>query len=198
VVKVTTSAHSPSRIQTNVLSTFLLTALVLPLLIKTATLPVPVEGEKFKPHLVIVTSDGKSAPFSLLSFPTHILLSVHRLAKFVERDAPSIYDAMNVSSTFEIHERYPVTKLMDLLLTRQLSESSVVKGTPEGNEVVVCSVNPGFCRSQLNRNLPEEQRRQMLATPALKTEEGAKNFVWACLEDDIPPGSYVSECAIAT
>jgi retinol dehydrogenase-12 len=197
VVKVTTSAYSLSRIQTNVLSTFLLSALVLPLLNKTATLPVPVEGEKFKPHLVIVTSDGKSASY-LLSFPIHIILSVHRLAKFVERDAPSIYDAMNVSSTFEIHERYPVTKLMDLLLTRQLSESSAVKSTPEGNEVVVCSVNPGFCRSELNRNLPEEQRRQMLATPALKTEEGAKNFVWACLEDDIPPGSYVSECAVAT
>jgi hypothetical protein len=85
---------------------------------------------------------------------------------------------------------------MDLLLTRQLSESPAIKSTSEGNEVVVCAVTPGFCRSELSRNLPEEKRQEMLAMPALTAEEGAKNFVWVCLEDDISPGSYVNKCAI--
>ncbi|PVF95993.1 NAD(P)-binding protein [Serendipita vermifera] len=166
-------------VQTNVLSTFLVSTLVLPLLNKTASLPAPVEGVKLKPHLVIASSE------------------VHFGAKFSERDAPSIYEALNNPSTFEIFGRYPVTKLMEVLLVRQLSRSPAVKRGTDGNEVVMCSVTPGFCRSELSRNLPDERRKAMRALPALTTEEGSKNFVWASLEDDIPEGGYVAKCAVA-
>ncbi|PVF95995.1 NAD(P)-binding protein [Serendipita vermifera] len=169
-----------SSVQTNVLSTFLLSALVLPLLNKTASLPIPVEGVELKPHLVIVTS------------------SVHAWAKFAEKDAPSIYDALNAPDSFEVLERYNTTKLMEIFITRQLSQSSAIhKDSAGANEVVVCSVNPGKASSELGRNLSPEMRETIGKIPSLKTEEGAKNFVWACLEDNIPAGSYVNECAVA-
>ena len=31
---------------------------------------------------------------------------------------------------------------------------------------------------------------------ARTTEEGAKNLVWASIEDDIPPGAYIASCAV--
>jgi hypothetical protein len=94
-------------------------------------------------------------------------------------------------------ERYFSTKLMDLLLTRQLSQSPAIKQTSDGNAVVICAVDPGRAKSQLGRNLPEERQREMAKIPSLTAEEGAKNFVWVCLEDDVPAGSYVGECAVA-
>jgi hypothetical protein len=115
----------------------------------------------------------------------------------VERDAQSIYDAINKPSAFEIFERYFSTKVMEVLLARQLSQSPAVKGSSSGNEVVICSVDPGRCVSELGRDIPEEKLREKGSVPSLPTEEGAKNFVWVCLEDNIPPGSYISRCAIA-
>jgi hypothetical protein len=46
-------------LQVNVLSTFLLAALLSPLIAKTTKLPAPIQGSTFKPHLVIVVSDSE-------------------------------------------------------------------------------------------------------------------------------------------
>src|ERR1700749_1033465 len=47
------------RIQTNVISTFMLATLLVPLLLKTAKLPAPVANVHLKPHLVTLTSACK-------------------------------------------------------------------------------------------------------------------------------------------
>lgn len=46
-----------SRLQVNVISTFLLCSLLVPLISKTAKLPAP-NGIAFRPHLVVATSDS--------------------------------------------------------------------------------------------------------------------------------------------
>jgi hypothetical protein len=66
-----TSADTSSRVQTNVISTLLLSALVLPLLKKTSMLPAPSEGVELRPHLVIVSSGGTSISSQRLTCLTH-------------------------------------------------------------------------------------------------------------------------------
>jgi hypothetical protein len=64
------------RLQTNVISTFMLATLLVPLLLETAKLPAPVENVYLKPHLVVLTSSRKfhSIPISARFF----LISAYR------------------------------------------------------------------------------------------------------------------------
>ncbi|KAG8791950.1 hypothetical protein FRC17_008672 [Serendipita sp. 399] len=166
------------RLETNVLSTFLLATLVAPLLVDTAKLPPPKAGIALKPHLVIVASD------------------VHTIATLHAKNRPNILDALNTRpDKFNGGARYEDTKLMDILLTRKLPE--IPRFNQETSGIVICNVNPGFCRSELMRELPSLVRTIMYGIFARTTREGAKNFVWASLVNEIPQGSYVSSCAVA-
>jgi len=117
---------------------------------------------------------------------------VHVAAEFPERSAPHILNALNNKDTHLPADRYHVTKLLDILLTRELANSSEL----QDGSVIVCSVNPGFCRSELMRNAPNGMRTALYGVFARTTEEGAKAFLWACLTNDIPPGAYSSSCAV--
>ncbi|KAG8826322.1 hypothetical protein FRC19_009282 [Serendipita sp. 401] len=164
-------------LQTNVLSTFLLATLVAPLLINTAKLPPPKPGILLKPHLVIVSSD------------------VHFIASLKDQHQPAILSSLNTQpAKFDPGDRYRDTKLMDVLLTRQLAEHPKLK--QEASGIVICGVNPGFCRSELMRELPYPVRMTLYAIFARTTREGAKNYLWASLTNEIPQGSYTSSCTV--
>lgn len=64
--------------------------------------------------------------------------------------------------------RYPLTKLVSVFIGRQLAQ------LPQAKDIVVSLVCPGLCVSELNRHLPEEQRKAMRAQ-SIPTAEGAKN-----------------------
>ncbi|KIM22319.1 hypothetical protein M408DRAFT_332958 [Serendipita vermifera MAFF 305830] len=129
--------------------------------LKTADLPSPVQGVHMKPHLVILASDA-----------------------FKEKSQPNVLAALNKEEGFDSSERYRTTKLLDVLLTRQLGRKNLF----QSGKVILNSVNPGLCRSELMKNVP----------PLTKwtAEEGAKNLLWGSLEDNIPPGSYISSCRV--
>ena len=63
-------AHITFSLQVNVLSTFLLAALLAPLLAKSAKVPV-VGGADLKPHLVVVASDRRSSSHCLCYLSNH-------------------------------------------------------------------------------------------------------------------------------
>ncbi|KIM23305.1 hypothetical protein M408DRAFT_321149 [Serendipita vermifera MAFF 305830] len=161
-----------SDLQTNVLSTFLLAALLTPIIAKTSKLPVPVSGSMLKPHIVIVGSDS------------------HYIAPFRVRNEPNILAALNDRTHYFQNDRYADTKAIDVLITQQLAKSPALK------DVVVCSVNPGFCRSELMREWPTVVRAIVYAILARTTEEGSKTYTWASLTNDIPAGSYTSSCVV--
>lgn len=54
-----------------------------------------------------------------------------------------------------MHDRYATTKLVDLLLARELAAqlSATAQPNPEANPVIVNSVNPGLCKSNLFQDL---------------------------------------------
>ncbi|KAG8813922.1 hypothetical protein FRC19_002095 [Serendipita sp. 401] len=159
--------------QVNVISTFLLARLLFPMLEKTARL-YPSNATP-KPHLVIVASDA------------------HFAAPFKVKSAPDIFAALNAQENFESGNRYSDTKLFDIMLTRQLAQSPRYKQEDTG--VVICTVNPGWCRSELLRDLGSGPRAISYAVFAKTTEQGARTYTWACL-NDVPSGSYTSSCRV--
>ncbi|KUI57218.1 Retinol dehydrogenase 12 [Cytospora mali] len=108
-----------SAITVNVVSTFLLALLMLPKLKETS------RRLGKRSVLSIVTSE------------------VHALCKFPEREAASIFEALNKAE--DMRERYPVSKLLEVLTVRQIAPML------EDSDVVLNMVNPGLCHSELSR-----------------------------------------------
>lgn len=109
-------------ITVNVVSTFLLALLVLPKLKETAArFP-----EDKRPVLTVTSS------------------AVHGWAKFPQRNAPVIFDALRQGpDNFDSGDRYNVSKLLEVLFVRALAERYPADKFP----VTVNYVNPGFCKS---------------------------------------------------
>ncbi|KZV62741.1 NAD(P)-binding protein [Peniophora sp. CONT] len=75
-------------------------------------------------------------------------------------------------------DRYPITKLINILFARELAERAGV------SKVVVDSVSPGWCYSALRRNVGVMQSIQMSIMDTLigqSTEVGGRQIAWAAL-----------------
>ncbi len=115
-------------LQTNVLSTTLLALLSLPKMRETV--------RKFatRPRLVIVGSE------------------VHFWAQFPEQSEAKAIAALNDKAKFVPGDRYFVSKLLDLFVTREIVEHLKVSGHPEDKSIDVNCANPGLCHSELSRH----------------------------------------------
>jgi retinol dehydrogenase 12 len=99
-------------VQVNALSTFLLALLLLPLLRKTATI------STVAPRLVILSS----GVHAWTTIPTY-------------RAEPNILRAMNDKNKFIAKDRYPASKLLDTLLTRELGNHLKSSSHPEDKKI---------------------------------------------------------------
>jgi NAD(P)-dependent dehydrogenase (short-subunit alcohol dehydrogenase family) len=159
--------YSPSKdgweesIQVNHLSAMLLTTLLFPCLLKAVS-----SGTSPNPRVVIVSSEA------------------HFWAKFTKAEVESdkilqkISDKSHCTSQV-MHERYPLSKLLNVFFVRELT-----KRLPANSPVIVAAVNPGFCKSQLGRNLSPVYRmvgKMIQALLARTTEEGSRQLVWAAV-----------------
>ena len=77
---------------------------------------------------------------------------------------------------------YCDSKLMNLLTCRELASRL------QGTNITTYSLSPGFCRSQLGRNVQMPAYKKMLITPLMRlfqrsTYQGALNIVFATTED---------------
>ncbi|KAI0341927.1 NAD(P)-binding protein [Trametopsis cervina] len=87
--------------------------------------------------------------------------------------------------------RYPTTKLLNVLFTRAFYQHL---STAHSSSLIPTSVNPGFCATELARNLPLGERirmRIMHALIARSAEQGARQLVWASLGPDGKDGPHV-------
>lgn len=110
-------------ITVNVINTFLLALLLLPKLQATSKV---FPGSS--PRLTCVTSE------------------LHALAQFPERHADDIFAALDDEKTTNMGERYPTSKLLEVLLMRKLATHVAA------TDVVINMVNPGLCHSRLARD----------------------------------------------
>jgi len=148
-------------IQVNHLSTMLLTVLFLPCLLKAAS-----SGASPNPRIVIVSSD------------------VHYWAKLSKEEVESENILQKLSDKSYctprgMSGRYGLTKLLNVFFVRELT-----KRLPTNSPVIVTAVNPGYCLSELRRNLPFMTRifdQAMEALLARTSEEGSRQLVWAAI-----------------
>ena len=152
-------------IQVNYLSTALLSLLLLP--------PLKATAAKFgKPSRVTITSS-----------------EVHMWTPFKERTAPKILDELDDKATWGNPDRYNVSKLLNVLWTRELAS----KVSPK--EIIVNTVNPGLVKSSLHRENSNGAEKKFTEFFGRTTEEGARTLVDAAVIQGPPThGGYMSEC----
>ena len=168
-----------SVLQVNVLSTSLLSLLLLPLLVQTGrTFP------ESRPHLVLLSSN------------------IHGGAKLKERNAENTLETLNDKKTWEeskagVSERYAVSKLFDLYVSIELAGlAPLIDGEPA---VIVDSVAPGFCKSELLSREPGVPwlLKVLEYLTARTVQEGSKTIVDAAMRRKDAHGKYLSHQEIA-
>ncbi|PWY66765.1 putative short-chain dehydrogenase/reductase family protein [Aspergillus heteromorphus CBS 117.55] len=153
----------------NVISTFLLAVLLLPKLRATAS----EHPEGPAPRLNIVASE------------------VHAWAKFPERKAAQIFEALDDEAAGTMGERYQTSKLLDVLLTRELADKQ-----PD-QSVVINYLNPGFCRTLLGRDSDSCAFAAMQRVLGRTSEVGSRTLVAAAAAGWESHGEYMSNGVVA-
>ena len=146
----------------NVISTFLLALLLLPKLKSSA--------EQFgtKPRLTNISSE------------------VHGHTKFAQWKEPSIFSTLDNESKTLMSERYPISKLLQILTIRQIAPKL------EGSGVILNVLNPGLCHSQLSR----DSGWFLTITKfflARTTEVGSRTLVAAAAAGQESHGKYMTD-----
>lgn len=155
-------------ITTNVISTFLLTLLALPILKRSA------ERHSVRPTLVIVASE------------------VHEFAYFEERHGSSIFATLNDPATAKMNDRYNVSKLLEVLVVREMCTTELDRDYP----VTLNYVNPGWCHSELMREMNSLPIRIIKRLVCRTTEMGSRTLVLAGLGGKDTHGEYLTNARV--
>jgi len=159
-----------STVTVNVISTFLLALLMLPKLKETS------KQYNVQPRLVIVSSE------------------VHGYTDLPERKAPNTFDELDNQSTANMSQRYPTSKLLEVLVVREIAPKL------NGSGVVLNMLNPGLCHSSLSRNTAGLQGIifwLMKAVLARSTEVGSRTLVAGAAADEDSHGEYMHDAMVA-
>ncbi|KAH6840864.1 hypothetical protein B0I37DRAFT_385368 [Chaetomium sp. MPI-CAGE-AT-0009] len=114
------------QVTTNVISTFLMVLMLLPLMKRTAA-RWNVEGA-----VTVVSSEA------------------HLWTRFVEQDEPNIFESFRPGGA--MHDRYGTTKLIDILVVQELA-ARLDAASAGASPIVVNTANPGLCKSSLFRDV---------------------------------------------
>ncbi|KAG5643888.1 hypothetical protein DXG03_009518 [Asterophora parasitica] len=168
-----------STIQVNNLALSLLSLRLLPALIQTA------KKHSTQPRLVVASSE--------LHFVSKIdknVLQGNEIYKTLNSEEFSTPSAMST--------RYFDSKLLAILFVQALNERLLVY------PVIVNSVNPGLCHSQIRRDFKGLQKivtGLLVKVFARTTEEGGRQLVWASLggaeDENKLRGAYLSSCEVS-
>lgn len=171
--KYSTAEDNETTITVNVVSTFLLAALVVPKLKATAA------KYHVRPHLTITSSGA------------------HNHTTFPQKSAPDgeIFTTLSDKATAEKYwdGQYPVSKLLEVFAVRTIAEKHPAPEYP----ITVNCVNPGLCHSELARDHPTWAFWLFKLLIARSTEVGSRTLVDAAAQGPETHGKYLSECAIA-
>lgn len=172
-LEYSTAEDNEMTITVNVVSTFLLAALVMPKLKASAT------KFKMRPTFTITSSD------------------VHGWTKFPQRAAPDgeIFATVNDKAAAEKNwgDQYPISKLLEVFGVRTIAE----KHPPSVFPVTVNCLNPGLCHSELARDTTSFGFWLMKLLLARSTEVGSRTLVHAGAQSEDSHGHYLSDCEIA-
>ena len=172
-VNYSTAEDNETSITINVVSTFLLAALVMPKLRATAA------RFKTRPTFTITTSE------------------VHGHTKFPQQWAPDgeIFATINDKEAAEKNftDQYPISKLLEVFGVRAIAQAHPASVFP----VTINCVNPGLCHSELGREFPTFGFWLIKLLLARSTEVGSRTLVHAGTQGAESHGQYLSDCEIA-
>lgn len=163
-----TAEGHESTITINVINTMLLALLLLPKLNETAT-----KFPGIRPCLSLVVSE------------------VHAWASLPERKQSNIFAAVDDNKDLDGSQRYPTSKLLEVLIIREL-----VARMPADSRVVVNMHNPGLCHSQLGREAGWGLwlLKQLFAR---STEVGSRTLVAGAAGGAESHGAYMTDGKVA-
>lgn len=178
VVEYKAVAGWESILLVNVIATFLVGLLALPALKRTQ--------EKF----------GKDTRLVFTGSVIHIFAKYEYLSKPARAQ---IFETLNDEKKADMADRYHLSKLMDILLSREMARR--MSRTPAGNkqqhQTIVNCVNPGWCRTDLFREHDGGIGGRIgLALIGRSSEEGSRTLVHAASADRSSHGRYLSECRV--
>lgn len=111
---------------------------------------------------------------------------------FPERKADEILNRLKVEQNF--NERYNTTKLMQLMAMRRLAQAADASGK---GRVVINSLDPGFCQTELFRDIPfpfNWVMRPALVVFGRSAEMGSRTLMAAAFGDDDTHGRWMANC----
>ncbi|OJD12493.1 hypothetical protein AJ78_06919 [Emergomyces pasteurianus Ep9510] len=120
---------------------------------------------------------------------------IHSWAKFPEREASDIFAALSNPSTTTMQERYPTSKLLQLLAIRELA-SRTASSSPS---VVINLVSPGLNRTSLTRETTGLEAIVLVAIQAIfawEPEVGSRILVHATMAGKESHGVLLDKCEI--
>ncbi|KAK0620803.1 putative short-chain dehydrogenase/reductase family protein [Immersiella caudata] len=115
----------------------------------------------------------------------------HWMTKFEERKEGDVLAGLDDKGKARMGERYYVSKMIQLLVARELA-SELGKEGKEGR-VAVSVANPGFCKTEIMRHgsaLFEVYMKAMRRILALTAEEGGRTLVLPASADESSNGQY--------
>ncbi|RDW63776.1 putative short-chain dehydrogenase [Coleophoma cylindrospora] len=154
----------------NVVSLFLLGFLLYPKLRETA------KQYNTETHFTITSSD------------------LHEVASFKEHEAPpgQIFATLNDKTKFPWMDRYPTSKLLEILMVKQMATLS----PHDTNRVIVNCVSPGMCQSELTREFSNFLVRLIQKVLGRTTEVGSRTIVYGASFGAESHGKYIPDCKI--
>ncbi|KIW63071.1 hypothetical protein PV04_09949 [Phialophora macrospora] len=165
-------------ITVNVISTFLLATLLLPVLRSTA------KRYSVTPHIAIVGS------------------AVHFWANDKDLTTPAdgqILRSLSDPKKADMKGRYNLSKLPVMLLIKYLATvlTKSAKENPDNKPLVVINnVAPGLCKTSLFRTHDEAALSLMLKMIGRESEHGARTLVHGAVAGKESHGQYLSECRV--
>ncbi|KAH6620970.1 putative short-chain dehydrogenase [Chaetomium sp. MPI-SDFR-AT-0129] len=160
-------------ITVNVVSTFLLLALVLPKLKATAA------AFQTRPTFAITSSGA------------------HVHTQFPQQHAADgeIFTTVSSPENFKtnLRDQYPISKLFEIYAVRAISERAPADRFP----VTINCFTPGLCYSELDRDGPTLTFKIMKFFLARSTEAGSRTLLDAGVKGVESHGTYIADCQIA-
>ncbi|ETI19424.1 hypothetical protein G647_09258 [Cladophialophora carrionii CBS 160.54] len=165
-------------ITVNVISTFLLATLLLPILRSSA------KRYNITPHIAIVGS------------------AVHFWANDKDITTPAdgqILRTLSDPKKADMKGRYYLSKLPVMLLVKYLATVLTKSAEEDSHDkplVIINNVAPGFCRTDLFRTHEDVVLKVMYKTIGRESEHGARTLVHGAVAGQESHGQYLSECQV--
>lgn len=163
-------------ITVNVVSTYLLGLLVLPKLKETAA--------KY----------NKQTYLTIVSSEVHFMTEIPYLRP--KDSKSSIFDLLNQKDK-NMSDRYNASKLLEVFASRQMVAEHMQPSSPENPYPVISNfINPGFCHSQLMREINLLGLIFKYIAGARTTEVGSRTLVHATHAGPESHGQYLTDCKV--